>query len=98
MSSHIAIQGFASPRFERVAEAFQRNFDTNAEARASVCVYLGGERVVDLWGGFADRATERPWQQDTLALVFSATKGVTAACVLMLAERGVLDVDAPVAG
>ena len=98
MSSHIAIQGFASRRFERVADAFQRNFDTNAEAGASVCVYFGGERVVDLWAGFADRATEKPWQQDTLALVFSATKGVTAACVLMLAERGVLDVDTPVAG
>ena len=98
MSSRIAIQGFASPRFERVAEAFQRNFDASGEAGASVCVYLGGERIVDLWGGFADRATETPWQQDTLALVFSATKGVTASCVLMLAERGVLDVDAPVAG
>ena len=91
------IHGTVAPGFEPVRDAFARNFAEHGEVGAACCVYLRGEPVVDIHGGLADAATGRPWQADTLQLVFSATKGVTAACVLMLVERGVLELDAPVA-
>jgi CubicO group peptidase (beta-lactamase class C family) len=88
--------GICKPGFERVAEAFQRNFDANGEIGASVCLTLGGETVVDLWGGIADRKTGAPWTRDTVCIVFSCTKGATALCAHVLASRGTLDLDAPV--
>ena len=91
------IEGTVDPRFSRVRDAFARNFTDGGDVGAACCVYLRGRIVVDLWGGHADRDRERPWTEDTTALVFSATKGVTAACALRLAERGALDLDAPVA-
>jgi CubicO group peptidase (beta-lactamase class C family) len=91
------VHGFVARGFEPVREAFARNFAQHGEVGAACCVYLRGEPVVDIHGGLADAATGRPWQADTLQLVFSATKGVTAACVLMLVERGAIDLDAPVA-
>lgn len=93
----LEIRGFVAPGFEPVREAFTRNFAEHGEVGAACCVYLRGEPVVDIHGGLADAATGRAWQADTLQLVFSATKGVTAACVLLLVERGALDLDAPVA-
>ncbi len=62
-----------------------------------MCVTLEGETVVDLWGGTADVATGEPWKEDTVSIVFSATKGATALCAHILASRGLLDIDAPVA-
>jgi CubicO group peptidase (beta-lactamase class C family) len=91
------IHGVVSPGFEPVREAFARNFTEHGEVGAACCVYLRGEPVVDIHGGLADAATGRPWRDDTLQLVFSARKGVTAACVLRLVERGAIDLDAPVA-
>ena len=91
------IAGHVAPGFERVRDAFERNFALHDEVGGSCSVYLEGEPVVDLWGGFADRDEARPWERDTLALVFSSTKGVTAVCVHRLVERGELDLDAPVA-
>ena len=69
--------------------AFEENFRSRGETSASVCVYKDGRPVVDLWGG--------SWQQDSVGLVFSATKGLTAVAALMLVESGRLEVDAPVA-
>ncbi len=92
-----AVQGFAAPRFAGVRDAFARLFAEHGEVGAACCVHHGGRVVVDLHGGLADATTGRPWDEDTLQLVFSATKGVTAACVLMLVERGGLELDAPVA-
>jgi len=92
-----AVHGFVAPGFEPVRDAFARNFAEHGEVGAACCVYLRGEPVVDIHGGLADAATGRAWQADTLQLVFSATKGVTAACMLMLVERGAVDLDAPVA-
>src|SRR4030095_1213246 len=66
-----------------------------SEVGAACCVYWNGEPVVDVWGGLADRGTGRPWQRDTAALVFSSTKGVTAALVHLLAPRDQLAIDAP---
>ena len=91
------VHGFVAPGFEPVRAAFARNFTEHGEVGAACCVYLRGEPVVDIHAGLADAATGRPWQADTLQLVFSATKGVTATCVLQLVERGAIDLDAPVA-
>jgi CubicO group peptidase (beta-lactamase class C family) len=89
--------GTTDPRFEPVRAAFARNFHEHGEVGAAVAVYLHGRPVVDLWGGTADPATGRAWERDTLQLVYSTTKGVTAACANLLAQRGELDLDAPAA-
>jgi CubicO group peptidase (beta-lactamase class C family) len=90
-------QGFTATGFEAVAEAFHRNFTELGEVGAAFAAYRNGKLAVDLWGGVADPATGRPWQADTLQLIFSGTKGLTAACVLLLVERGLLDLGAPAA-
>ena len=83
--------------FEPVREAFDANFVDPGELGAAVAVVVDGRPVVDLWGGLADAHTERAWERDTPVLVYSATKGPTATCALLLWERGLLDLDAPVA-
>jgi CubicO group peptidase (beta-lactamase class C family) len=88
--------GLCKPGFERVAEAFKKNFDSNGEIGASVCLTVGGETVVDLWGGIANPKTGAAWAKDTVSVVFSCTKGATALCAHVLASRGKLDIDAPV--
>lgn len=92
----VEIAGETAPGFERVRDAFAANFADGAEIGAAVSVYRHGEKVVDLWGGIADPQQGRPWQPDTLQAVFSTTKGATAACALLLVQRGELDLDAPV--
>ena len=89
-------EGACKPGFERVAEAFGKNFDQNGEIGGSVCLTVGGETVVDLWGGVADPKTQKPWTRDTVSVVYSCTKGATALCAHILASRGQLDLDAPV--
>ncbi len=91
------IAGFYDSRFERVAQEFERNFQERGEVGASVCVTLEGETMVDLWGGIARASTNAPWKEDTIGVVWSATKGATALCAHILASRGKLDLDAPVA-
>ena len=93
----LAVEGRVAPGFEAVRDAFAANFDLHDDVGAACAVYVDGRPVVDLWGGFADLALGRPWTEDTVQLVFSATKGVTAICVHRLAEQGRLDLDAPVA-
>ncbi|WP_062349073.1 serine hydrolase domain-containing protein [Herbidospora yilanensis] len=88
--------GTTAPGFEPVLDAFTDNFEHHDEIGAAVCVYVGSEKVVDLWGGVADPVTGRPWTEDTLQVVFSTTKAITAACALHLVDRGLLDLDAPV--
>src|SRR2546423_2965375 len=95
----MTVQGTHEARFAQVREEFERNFAERGEVGASVCVTVDGETVVDLWGGFSGGLadpTDRPWQQDTIGNVWSATKGATALCAHLLAERGQLDLDAPV--
>lgn len=89
--------GEVAAGFELVREAFAANFSQHGDVGAAVCVYQHGQSVVDLWGGIADPETGRPRSRDTLQLIYSATKGATATAVHMLAERGELDLDAPVA-
>ena len=82
------IHGLVEPGFGGVAEALGANLERRGDVGAACCVYVDGKPVVDIWAGFADAATGRPWQDDTLALVFSTTKGATAVCANLLIERG----------
>ena len=93
----MAIQGTCDAKFQEVRQEFERNFQERGEVGASVCVTVGGETVVDLWGGLANNRTDTPWTDETVSIVFSSTKGATAICAHMLAARGELDLDAPVA-
>src|ERR1051325_10009354 len=91
------IHGFVAGKFSRVRDVFEANFASGAEVGASCCITLEGETVVDLWGGFADQAKTRSWERDTIANVFSTTKAMTAFTALLIADRGELDFDGPVA-
>jgi CubicO group peptidase (beta-lactamase class C family) len=93
----IEIHGLVDRRFSRVRDAFAANFAEFGEVGAACCVYVRGHAVVDVRAGVADATTGAPWCDDTIAMVFSSTKGVTAACMSLLAERGAIDPDAPVA-
>jgi len=92
-----SVQGEVEPGFDAVAEAFAKNFSDRGEVGAACAIYRRGRPVVDLWGGLADGVSGRPWERDTIVLVFSAAKGPTATCINRLIEAGRLDVDAPVA-
>ncbi|MFF8606941.1 serine hydrolase domain-containing protein [Streptomyces sp. NPDC015346] len=96
-SSAPAIEGDHDARFDAVREAFEENFRRRDELGAAVTVQVHGRTVVDLWGGWADAARTRRWERDTVVNVWSTTKGVTALCAHLLADRGLLDLDAPVA-
>src|SRR5581483_11601232 len=89
--------GTCTPRFAAVREEFERNLAERGELGASVCVTVDGETVVDLWGGTADPATGTPWNDDTVCVVWSSTKGAVALIAHMLVSRGQLALDAPVA-
>ncbi|MHA1106262.1 MAG: serine hydrolase domain-containing protein [Promethearchaeota archaeon] len=97
MKSKIEIEGYCDDRFTSVKKAFQSNFDENLEVGASFAVTINGKHVIDLWGGHADAAQTRPWKKDTIVNVYSTTKVMTAICIHMLVDRGLLDLDAPVA-
>ena len=90
------IHGMCPDRFSPVREALAESLDAH-DVGASVAVYLDGEPVVDLWGGYADAARTTPWQRDTILNTWSTTKTMTALCALILADRGDLDLTAPVA-
>ncbi len=93
----VKIEGACDPKFNRVKDAFAENFEKRSEVGAAAAVMLDGKSVVDIWAGHADQAKTRPWTRDTLVNVYSSTKGVTAICAHRLADKGLLDIDAPVA-
>ncbi len=93
----VKIEGTCDPKFNRVKDAFAENFEKRAEVGAAASVVLDGKSVVDIWAGHADKAKTRPWTRDTLVNVYSTTKGVTAICAHRLVDKGLLDIDAPVA-
>ncbi|MPY48901.1 beta-lactamase family protein [Streptomyces sp. K1PN6] len=95
-STGVDVNGTVAEGFEPVRDAFAANFETLGERGAAVAVYRDGHKVVDLWGGTRDVDGDAPWEQGTAQIVRSATKGIAAAVPLMLAERGKLDLDAPV--
>ncbi|KUL50040.1 serine hydrolase domain-containing protein [Streptomyces sp. NRRL S-1521] len=96
------VHGTVADGFEPVRDAFVRNFAERGERGAAVTVYRDGRKVVDLWGGAKDvdgdpAAGDAPWERGTAQIIRSATKGVAAATLLLLHQRGELDLDAPVA-
>jgi len=90
-------QGHIHDRYASVRDVFEGALASGADVGASFCATVEGETVVDLWGGFADEARTRPWVRDTIVNVYSTTKTMTALTALLVADRGELDFDAPVA-
>jgi CubicO group peptidase (beta-lactamase class C family) len=89
------VHGFVAPGFEQVKEEFTRNLTTRGDIGAAFAVCRGNATLVDLWGG-SSAPPDRLWTRDTLQLVFSGTKGLVATALLVLVDRGELDLDAPV--
>jgi CubicO group peptidase (beta-lactamase class C family) len=87
------VGGYVAPGFGKVADALADRVATGAEVGAATAMYVDGQKVVDAWCGLAG---DGPWTADTLAVVYSSTKGATALCAHILADRGLLDVEAPV--
>ena len=95
-AASVPVEGACDARFAAVREAFAGNFAERGDVGAALSVHVGGRKVVDLWGGHADRDRTRPWTADTLVNVYSVGKAITATCVLLLVQRGLLDLDQPV--
>jgi CubicO group peptidase (beta-lactamase class C family) len=93
----VAVQGHVSPGFETVREAFAENFARRRELGGACCVYYRGEKVVDLWGGIRNKETGEPWERDTMVLVWSASKGLSAMPLAVAHSRGWLDYEERVA-
>src|SRR5437899_895531 len=91
------IHGTNEPAFEGVRDALAANLDSGADVGASVAVVVDGTTVVDIWGGHTDEARTQPWEGDTIINVWSTTKTMSFLCALILADRGEIDFDAPVA-
>lgn len=90
---HVDIYGYVNSGYEAVREAFAENFEKRREVGAACSVYHKGEKVVDLWGGVRNKATGEPWEEDTMALVYSTTKGLAAMTLAIAHSRGWLDYD-----
>jgi CubicO group peptidase (beta-lactamase class C family) len=95
-SDRVTIEGYASPGFEAVRQAFAENFVRRRELGGACCAYHRGEKVVDLWGGIRNKGTGQVWEQDTMVLVWSATKGLAAMTLALAHSRGWLDYEAAV--
>ena len=93
----VTVEGTCDGRFAAVRDVLSANIDAGLDVGASVAVYIDGEPVVDLWGGYADAEKTQPWERDTITNVWSTTKTMTFVAVLTLAERDLIDLDAPVA-
>jgi CubicO group peptidase (beta-lactamase class C family) len=97
LQSKVQIHGTCHDRFAPVRDAFLFNLETGQDIGASVAVFVDGEAVVDLWGGFFDATYTRPIGPHTIVQGFSSTKTIAALCALLLADRRAIDLDAPVA-
>ena len=91
------IAGRLDPRFVTVWDAFADNFARDEEGGASFCLMIDGRPAVDLWGGFRDIAQTQPWQEDTICNGMSVGKAIAATCLHVLIDRGLVELDAPVA-
>ena len=91
--ARVSIEGSVAKGFEGVRSAFAENFATRGELGAACSVYQDGENVVDLWGGVRDKATGARWEEDTMVLVYSATKGMSALAMALANSRGLFDYD-----
>jgi CubicO group peptidase (beta-lactamase class C family) len=93
----VAVGGLLAPGFEEVGVEFERNFTDRGEIGAAVAAYWRGDKVVDLWGGHRTPERDAPWDENTMVIVFSTTKGLSAMTLAVANARGWLDYDAPVA-
>ena len=93
MTKRSAIAGFVKPGFEAVRQAFAENFERRNELGAACCIYYHGEKVVDLWGGVRNETTGEPWEEDTMVIVFSTTKGLAALAMALAHSRRLFDYD-----
>ena len=91
------VHGTTQDRFAPVCDVMAKSLESGADLGASFCATIDGETVIDIWGGWADEAKTRPWEADTIVNVYSTTKTMTALTALLLADRGALDFEAPVA-
>ena len=94
---HLEIGGFVYPGLEPVRDAFIENFVERNELGGACCVYYRGQKFVDLWGGIRNNRTGEPWLEDTMVVVYSATKGLAAMTLALAHSRGWLDYDERVA-
>ncbi|MGE3508439.1 MAG: serine hydrolase domain-containing protein, partial [Vicinamibacterales bacterium] len=94
--NRVTIEGQVSRGFEGVRQAFAGNFARRGELGGACCVYVGGEKVVDLWGGIRNEQTGEPWERDTMVVVHSATKGLSAMTLAIAHSRGWMDYEARV--
>ena len=92
----LELQGDVDARFEPVASTFLGGFEADRDVGAALAVYSGGRKVIDVWAGHTNRRRDQLWHDDTLCCLFSATKGLTAICLLQAVADGVLELDAPV--
>ena len=90
------VQGAVAPGYEAVRDVFEASFARGHDTGAAFAAEVDGERVADLWGGVADQQTGAPWNGHTVVVMFSGTKGVVSTALLLLVDRGVLNLDAPV--
>ncbi|MCC7346438.1 MAG: beta-lactamase family protein, partial [Variibacter sp.] len=92
----LLIHGTCEPEFAAVRREFEDNFRRRKEIGSAVAVYKDGRKVVDLWGGYKDRERTKPWQPDTIVIMNSIAKSMSALCTHILLDRGVIEWDAPV--
>ena len=97
MTTTTRVHGMVTPGFEEVRAQFERNFAERGEIGAAVAAYWRGEKVVDLWGGRRTLKGDEPWNEDTMVVVMSTTKGLAAMTLAVANARGWLDYEAPVA-
>ena len=92
-----ALNGYTHPVFAPVVSYFGQLFNPDSRGGGALAVRLHGEPVVEVWAGFADRRLSQPWERDTVTICFSTTKGVVSTVIHRLADRGLVDYEAPVA-
>ena len=87
----MSVYGWCDPRFYWVKQVFEQHFDEGRAVGAAVSFTLNGEKVVDLWGGYADKKKHKLWEEDTMPVIYSCTEGMTSLCCHMLADQGLVD-------
>jgi CubicO group peptidase (beta-lactamase class C family) len=88
----VPLNGSYDPKFAAVAEAFRENYRSEDEVGSAVSISIGGQTVVDLWGGWKDNARRSEWQRDTVVCMMSVSMGITGLAFNMLVDRGLVDV------
>src|ERR1700719_3352142 len=97
VATNTPIHGNVASGFEAVRTAFELNFAERGDLGAACTIYHCGEKVVDLWGGFRDPQKQQPWQENTMVLVFSSTKGIAGLTMALAHSRSLFEYDAPIA-